>query len=1074
MKSFDDKERRTLVSDERRTLAPEEPRHTLVPEEPRHTLVPEEPRRTVVTDDRRTVNIGAGDAARPQSHTLPHEAPTLGRGTPLDRYVVLDPLGEGGMGMVYAAYDSVLDRKVALKLLPPGDPDGGPEMTSGRARLLREAQAMARLSHPNVVAVYDVHQHDSQVFMAMELVDGQTLLQWEREQPRSWRELLTAYLAAGRGLAAAHTAGLVHRDFKPTNVLVGKDGRVRVTDFGLARPHNAPPEPVSDTAAPAPDTSPVKTHSLLELNLTQRGAVLGTPAYMAPEQFRGATADARSDQFSFAVSLWEALYGVRPFEGASPSERRENVLAGRINPPPPYSKVPPWVNRAMLRALNTAPEARYPSLDALLTILERDPARVRRRWLAVAGLGLLVTGSGVLAWSTWHQRQAQLCTGGPEKLVGIWDARSKAAIEKAFFATGRDYARDTWVRVREALDAYTGEWRNMYQDTCAATRIRGEQSEAVMSLRMACLEGRRQELAALTEVFTDADETVVEKAIFATSSLRRLWGCADVEALMSEVKPPEDATTRKAVEAVRAQLARVKALTEAGKFKEALELATEVAQKAPTLGYSPVHAEALFMQAWVQIISGENKGVPPLLTDSLWLAHASRHDSVATSAAVRLMGYYSQRGPEEETRRWESFAQASLDRLGENGELRAIYHNNRGLSFYQQGHFAEAYESFDKAFALAEQTLGPAHSTTLRYASNSLAALGNLDRMDESLRALETLVSVGESNLGPLHPFLVQPMMNLSNTYVIQGRLADARRILDRVREIVKRAFRPNSEEWAHYHLSAGELDSEQGRDAESLEHYEEAARLYRTLTGPESPDALQSLVRVAEAQMSLERLNQSQQTFQQVLELTKKDPQQQEHIYTQALSGLATLHAVRGQHDKALRLRQQVLELRERFLGSEHFNTSLIRMDVANSQLELGQPARALTLFEQVRTLFEKTADLESPVGALLMAGKGEALRKLGRATEAIPLLESALQIVANHKGRPEYQATVQSALARALWDARQTPERVLKLAMAARATYARTPILRANELAQLDAVLKRYEPKSAPPEAMAHPAPP
>jgi tetratricopeptide (TPR) repeat protein len=1060
MTSFDDKERRTLVGDgdERRTLVPEEPRHT------------------VVTDDRRTVNIGTGDAKGPGSGALPHEAPTLGRGTPLDRYVVLEPLGEGGMGMVYAAYDSVLDRKVALKLLPPGGLDGGPEVSSGRARLLREAQAMARLSHPNVVAIYDVHQHDSQVFMAMELVDGQTLLQWEREKPRSWRELLTAYLAAGRGLAAAHAAGLVHRDFKPTNVLVGKDGRVRVTDFGLARPHNAPAELGADV--PAPDTGPIKGHSLLELNLTQRGAVMGTPAYMAPEQFRGATADARSDQFSFAVSLWEALYGVRPFEGTSPSDRRENVLAGRINPPPSYSKVPPWVMRALLRALNTAPEARYPSLDALLAILERDPARMRRRGLAAAGLSLLVVGSTALAWTTWHQRQAQLCTGGPEKLVGIWDVPRRTAIEKAFFATGRDYARDTWVRVREALDVYTQEWQAMHQDTCAATRIRGEQSEAVMSLRMACLEGRRQELAALTEVFTDADETVVEKAIFATSSLRRLWGCADVEALMSEVKPPEDATTRRSVEAVRAQLARVKALTEAGKFKEALELATEVAQRAPTLGYSPVHAEALFMQAWVQIISGENKGVPPLLTEALWLAHASHHDTIATSATVRLMGYYNQRGPAEEASRWQAFAQASLDRLGENGELRAIYHNNRGLAFYQQGNFPEAYESFDKAFALAEQTLGPAHSMTLRYASNSLAALGNLDRMDESLRALETLVSVGERNLGPLHPFLVHPMMNLSNTYVMQGRLADARRILDRVREIVKRAFRSNSEEWANYHLSAGELDSEQGRDAESLEHYEEAARQFRTLTGPESAEALQSLVRVAEAQMALERLGQAQQTFQQVLELTKKEltkkePSQQHHIHTQTLSGLATLHAVRGQHDKALRLRQQVLELRERFLGADHFNTSLIRMDIANSHLEMGQPARALALFEQVRALFEKTADLESPVGALLMAGKGEALRKLGKASEAIALLEKALQIVGNHKGRPEYQATVQSALARALWDVGQQPDRVLKLATAARATYARTPILRANELAQLDTVLKRYEPKTAP-NSLALPAPP
>ncbi|MFY0580423.1 serine/threonine-protein kinase [Cystobacter fuscus] len=309
-------------------------------------------RRTVRTDDRRTVRtenhrtqaIGTAEAPQqPQAHTPEANAPaTLGRGTALDRYVVLEPLGQGGMGMVYAAYDSVLDRKVALKLLPPGDVDGDTEMTSGRARLLREAQAMARLSHPNVVAVYDVHQHGLQVFMAMELVEGQTLLQWQRQQKRGWKEILAAFLSAGRGLAAAHAAGLVHRDFKPTNVLVGKDGRVRVTDFGLARTHNAPPEEPSEPE-PSPgtrDTSPVKAHSMLELELTQRGAVLGTPAYMAPEQFRGAAADARSDQFSFAVSLWEALYGERPFEGTTTGERRQNVLDGRIRTPPPTRTSP--------------------------------------------------------------------------------------------------------------------------------------------------------------------------------------------------------------------------------------------------------------------------------------------------------------------------------------------------------------------------------------------------------------------------------------------------------------------------------------------------------------------------------------------------------------------------------------------------------------------------------------------------------------------------------------------------------------------------------------------------------------
>ena len=1032
-------------------------------------------RRTLVTDERRTVELGPGNASGSPAKAQPvAEAPALGRGTPLDRYVVLDPLGEGGMGMVYAAYDSVLDRKVALKLLPPEDSLGGPDVSSGRARLLREAQAMARLSHPNVVAVYDVYQHGAQVFMAMELVEGQTLLQWLQEKPRGKREIVAAYLDAGRGLAAAHAAGLVHRDFKPTNVLVGKDGRVRVTDFGLARPHDAPAEPASEDGASTPSTStgPVKSHSLLDLQLTQRGAVLGTPAYMAPEQFRGATADARSDQFSFAVSLWEALHGERPFEGRSPAERRENVLAGRINPPPSQSRVPPFIHRALLRALSTAPEARYPTLDALLVTLERDPARVRRRWLAATALSLLVTGSGALAWSTWNQRLAQLCTGAPEKLAGIWDAKRQHTIAKSFLATDRPYARDTWERVRDALDTYTTAWTSMHQDTCVATRVRGEQSDTVMSLRMACLESRRQELAALTQVFTEADDTVLEKAVSAASALKPLRVCADVEGLMAEVKPPEDATTREAVQAARAQLARVKALTEAGKYKPALALAAEVEKQTEKLDYKPVHAEALFTRAWSQLLSGgENQDGPQLFTEAFLLAHASGHDTLATAASVRLMG---QLKSQEEAERWEKFTLASLDRLGEQGELRASFYNNQGLAYYQQGKFAEAYESFDKAFALAQRQLGTANAMTLRYATNSQAALGNLDRGDESLRSLEDLVRMGETSLGPLHPFLGQPLMNLANMYMTRGRYADARTMLDRVRLIGEQAYRPVSEDWAVFHFTYGDLETVEGRDAEALVHYEQCVRLFRELTSPESMDVLLTLARVGETQARMERLSEAQQTLQQVVELAKKDLKQHERVYTQALSGLANIHEVQGQHDKALKLRQQALEVRERSLGQEHFNTALLRVNMASSHLELGNAPRALAICEKELPLFEKTVGLDSPNGVLPVTGKGEALLKLGRASEAVPLFEHVLQVLEGRPGRPEVVASAQYNLAQALWATGQQPERALRLALTARDTFTRMPLLHARELTRLEALLKQHAPGPASSGTVARPSVP
>ncbi|HEX8821716.1 MAG TPA: protein kinase, partial [Archangium sp.] len=242
----------------------------------------------------------------------------LERGTAVGRYLVLEKLAAGGMGVVYAAYDPELDRRVALKLLRATAL--GLDAEEGRQHLLREAQAMARVSHPNVVPVYDVGTFDQQVFLAMELVEAQTLRQWMQAAPRTWRQVLALFLDAGQGLAAAHAAGVVHGDFKPENLLVGTDGRIRITDFGLAH-----------TATPGEDATPVTG---------------GTPAYMAPEQLAsGARANARTDQFSFCVSLYEALYGERPFAGSSVRDLSAEVLAGRVLAAPTGTRVPPWLRR---------------------------------------------------------------------------------------------------------------------------------------------------------------------------------------------------------------------------------------------------------------------------------------------------------------------------------------------------------------------------------------------------------------------------------------------------------------------------------------------------------------------------------------------------------------------------------------------------------------------------------------------------------------------------------------------------------------------------------------------------------
>src|SRR5205814_3700317 len=240
-------------------------------------------------------------------------ATMLAPGELVGRYRILHVLGSGGMGVVYAAFDPELQRQVALKLVRNEGAGVDDEL---RTRLTREAQAMARVRHPNVITVFDVGSWCGQLFVAMEAIDGSTLSTWLEVQPRSVAEILQVLHAAGRGLAAAHAAGLVHRDFKPDNVLIGADGRVCVTDFGLARPvtMREPSSPSHDG-----DTEP------WTLALTQAGTAVGTPAYMAPEQMRGDTADERADQFSFCVALFEALYGVRPFAGRSMGEIELNI-----------------------------------------------------------------------------------------------------------------------------------------------------------------------------------------------------------------------------------------------------------------------------------------------------------------------------------------------------------------------------------------------------------------------------------------------------------------------------------------------------------------------------------------------------------------------------------------------------------------------------------------------------------------------------------------------------------------------------------------------------------------------------
>jgi serine/threonine protein kinase/tetratricopeptide (TPR) repeat protein len=777
----------------------------------------------------------------------------LARGAAIGRYLVLNLIGRGGMGEVYAAYDPELDRKVAIKVLRANS-SAGVDAAEGRGRILREAQALAQLSDPNVVAVYDVGTVDDRVFLAMEFVDGSTLSFWQHAQPRTWREVVTLYAAAGHGLAAAHRRGLVHRDFKPDNAMVGRDGQVRVMDFGLARSAEAPladgpaseqrartpsrmkmattalttpggtlgrspsggqlrpgerlsasgvvvPAPGSDAvsagsgrparrSAPSPlelppvdldgatrnlavprsgttptlvDRSPggAAASGALNVRLTQTGAMMGTPAYMAPEQFAGKAADARSDQFSFCIALYEALYGDRPFAGKSLTDLTRNVLSGQVRDAPAGANVPSWLRRVLLRGLHPAREERHPSMEALLEALSRDPPRTRRRWAAgvsVAGL-IVALAAGLVQSSQAHKMK---CLGAGAKLAGVWELPKldgkltprKEAIRRSFMTTGKRYAEEAFAHARSELDRYVVAWNDMHRDVCEATHVRGEQSGDVLDLRMGCLQDRFNEVRALTTVFSDANGDVVSKAAEAVQSLRPVEACADVVALKAVMRAPDDPGIRRAVADVRAQLADVKALGDAGKLKQARRQIGALVDAARRTTYGPVVAETLFRSAELKNASGDAVGAEADDEEAVWIAEGTHHDELLAEAATQLVyivGYIQDRYVDGA--RWSRHAGAALARMGTGHDLLAGWlANNRALLYSKQGNLREALSFAQEAVRMKEIALGSDNFDVALSEDNLAGILSQLGRVEEAVQRNARALAVLRSAVGPEHP----------------------------------------------------------------------------------------------------------------------------------------------------------------------------------------------------------------------------------------------------------------------------------------------------------------------------------
>ncbi|MGO8994907.1 MAG: protein kinase domain-containing protein [Polyangiaceae bacterium] len=869
--------------------------------------------------------------------TLPDRAAApredlLTPGTVLDRYTVLEKLGSGGMAEVYAAYDAKLDRRVALKLLL--------RVEEGfEARLLREAQAMARLSHPNVVAVFDTGQVRDRTFLTMEIVLGTTLRKWQKGRP--WREVLKAHVQAGRGLAAAHAAGLVHRDYKPDNVLVSDAGAIKVTDFGLARPFGdgGPLSHLPVSVTPSELSSASGSTPALETPMTEAGALVGTPGYMAPEQYTGEGIDARTDQFAFCVALFDALYGHKPFAGRGMRELSKATLLGEIREPPKGSPVPARLLRVLHRGLSLDREARYPSMDALLGDLTRDPLRQRLVALGVAGAIGVVALSATVAARVAASRQAQLCAGSDAEVSEVWNPALEQRIESALLATGVPYAADTWRRTRQQIDDHLAKWKSAYVQTCEATRIHQTQSEPVMTLRMACLEQDREEVHALAQVLAGADRTVASKALEAAMGLPPVDRCKDVVSLTAVEPEPHDPAIRAEIAAMRKELAAIIASRSAGLSNAARARAEPLLVRARAVGYAPIVAQVLFVLARAK--ADASAPADELLAagaEAEHLADRGRDDATRADIATGLVQWTAEAGRFADAERWSAVADAALARRASDDARKQAWLEAMGMLRDHQGRFEEAV-SFDREALEAARRAGGDE----RLASaERMLAFGEVSvgHREEARRLAEEADAAIVRAMGPEHPMRME---FLSARAFTAGESGDHLLSLDLNRQAIALAERvaPDDSELALMENNVCAELTVAGQCAEALRYCRKSVDQGIRVSGPDSVGVSYSYSSTGDALVCLHRYDEAASAFVSSMGIHERTANEREPCYVHSLLGLAKVKLATGHARDALAPLEKALAIStsaEGGLSLQEEDAAAVRFTLAKALWETGK----------------------------------------------------------------------------------------------------------------------------------------
>lgn len=915
---------------------------------------------TVVGDD------GLGATVGGSSHeVLRFGDSALRRGSTLGRYVVLDRIGAGGMGVVVSAFDPELDRKVAIKLLRG---ESGSKANSRSQRLLREAKSLAQLVHPNVISVYDVGSFEDSVFVAMEYIEGETLEErmktWQHERV-SWKDIIAVFLAAGRGLLAAHHKGIVHRDFKPANAMIATDGRVVVLDFGLALGVESETQSSDGDEPPTSGSDP---------RLTVTGALLGTPAYMAPEQMSQRPLGPAADQFSFCVALHQALYGQHPFPSASLPELVGKVLSGEIEEPESIRGVPSWLHKVVVRGLSRSPEDRYPSMADLLEALNHDPARRRRPWIAAIGA---VAGAAGLVFAGSILSGPSPCQGISAPVFDTWNEDVGSDVRARFEAVEGEFGREVANRVVPQLDAYAARWAEGREDACRATRLLEETSEVVMLSRALCYDRSLAALQGWVDAFSLADAEAVRAAPTSTQWLPGLDECESSQVSVQRVEIVSDPYMRAEVRRIQARIEQLQARLGAADLDGLQQGILEIEASAEALGVKSVLARAHAQHALFLTVMGEHqKRREELARQAVLEAEASGDDTALIQSLqllVRIIGggQANQQAADEVLDRLE----AVTERYGNPPEaLRSLY-IARGFTAFNGGRMELAEENLQRVMTLSEEHGLPMRPSEVDVLSKIALIFMRTNRIDEAEATMIRARELGSEVLGEDHPTNVMTEVSLGRLKHLSGDYDAALASFRRAEVLVLARFPDGHTNLASIKNSRGLTLNDSKRYAEATEEFEAAIEMTIPRQGADS--ALVGKLR---------------------------------NNLATALTGL-------GRHEDAIEERRESVRIARLVGGEGEKSTFYDAMNLANSLRDRDRLDEAVKLYSEANRWRLEHVGEDDPLRSEAVHGLGEIALQRGDIEAALGFMTSAVALL-SPKVEPFVRGRVRYGLAKVRWE--------------------------------------------------------